>query len=103
MGKVYVLVDYNCCDTYKIGVTKRNIQTRLKELNQNPGSCVKLKFLSPEAENYLEIEKKLHKTFKSYNTTIGENKSLSEWFYLESEQLAQLQLILKYEFGSTFN
>lgn len=102
MGKVYVLTDYNSYDTYKIGVTKRGIQLRLKELNQNPGSCIKLKFLSDEVDNYLAIEKKLHKTFKNYQSFSGESLSLREWFHLEAEQLAQLQLVLRYEFGRTF-
>lgn len=103
MGKLYVLVDYNSYNTYKIGVTKRDIQVRLKELNQSPGACIKLKFLSDNAENYCEIEKKLHLFFKNEKTTCGENNSLREWFYLPNEKLELLRLVLLYEFGRTFS
>jgi hypothetical protein len=97
---LYVLVDYNSFDTYKIGVTKRDINIRLKELNQNPGSCIKLKYLSDSTEDYLKIEKKLHKYFKNSQTFSGENLSLREWFYMPD--LRPLNDILIYEFGRGF-
>lgn len=100
-GFLYVLVDYNCIDTYKLGVTKRPIQQRLKEINQNPGSCIKLKYLSPPVLNYKLIEKKLHCYFKNKQTFIGENLGLREWFFLED--LTELNQILKYEFGTGFD
>ena len=97
-GYVYVLVDYNLIDTYKIGITTRNIQKRLKELNQSPGSAVKLLFLSPLTGRYKVIEKQLHRVFKNCNTYSGLNSSLSEWFLLPEFRLQELDLILRYEF-----
>lgn len=100
-GYVYVLVDYNLIDTYKIGITTRNIQKRLKELNQSPGSAVKLLFLSPLTDRYKVIEKQLHHVFKNCNTYSGLNSSLSEWFLLPEFRLKELDLILRYEFKAS--
>ena len=101
-GFVYCLVCYNSLDTYKIGITTRPIQQRLKEINQNPGSCVKLKYLSPLTEDYRKIKKRIHTFFKASQTFTGENPSLTEWLYLPEDKLKLLQNILLYEFGSTF-
>jgi hypothetical protein len=100
-GYLYVLTDYNSISTYKIGVTIRPIDLRVSEINQSPGSCVRLKYLSPPRHDYRAIERKLHKYFKNNQTKSGENKSLSEWFYFED--LTDLKKILLYEFGTTFS
>lgn len=98
LGFVYVLKDWNLTDTYKIGLTTQPIQKRIKQLNQSPGSAVKLEYLSPKTDRYKAVEKKLHKLFKYSNTFTGLNQSLSEWFYLPPEQYKILQLVLLYEF-----
>ena len=100
-GYCYVLVDYNCIDTYKIGITKRPIELRVNEINQSPGSCIRLKYLSPPRTDYKVIERKLHKYFQNNKTSLGENKSLSEWFFIPD--LTDLKMILLYEFGTTFS
>lgn len=98
-GSVYILADYNAVDLYKIGVSCRNIQDRLAELNQSPGSAVKLLFLSPPVDNYKAVEKKVHTFFKQHRTRTGENKSLREWFILRPRELDKLLTILSYEFS----
>lgn len=97
-GYLYILKDWNLENTYKIGVTKRRVQQRIKELNQCPGATVKLDYLSPLSERYRIVEKKLHKLFKSQNTFTGENPALREWFVLSEDQYKALRLVLKYEF-----
>jgi hypothetical protein len=99
IGFVYVLKDWSLVDTYKIGITTRKIQQRLKEINQCLSSAVKLEYLSPATERYKLVEKKLHRLFKSSNTFTGLNASLSEWFYLPPEQYKILRLVLSYEFA----
>jgi Meiotically up-regulated gene 113 len=100
MAKLYILTDYNCYDTYKIGITSRDIQIRVQELNQSPGAAVKLKFLSPEIElaQAKTLEKRLHKFFATSRTTHGENHTLKEWFHLPDEKLSSLFFILDWEF-----
>jgi hypothetical protein len=100
-GHIYILADYNLLDTYKIGYTERDIQERLKELNQSPGAAVKLLYLSPAVTGFKTIEKKLHKFFGRYKTYHGENLALREWFLLEPPVLCTLANILEYEFPGT--
>jgi hypothetical protein len=94
-GALYILVDYNLCNVYKIGVTSRLISERLAELNQSPGSAVKLYWLSPQCTNYRAVEKKVHKALSKYNTRTGENKKLREWFCMPPEFFSQLIWALK--------
>lgn len=97
-GYVYLLKDWNLINTYKIGITTRSVQIRIKELNQCPGSAVKLEYLSPISDRYKLVEKKLHKIFKNQNTYTGENLSLKEWFVLSEANYQLLKVLLKYEF-----
>jgi T5orf172 domain len=97
-GYLYVLKDWNLTDTYKIGITTRAIQKRIKELNQSPGSAVKLEYLSTVSDRYKIVEKKLHKIFENQNTYSGQNLSLSEWFVLSEVNYQLLKALLKYEF-----
>jgi hypothetical protein len=97
-GHVYVLKDYNIPNTYKIGITTRSIQQRIKELNQSPGCAVKLEYLSPLTSRYKLIESKLHKVFKNQNTYSGQNLSLTEWFILPGDKYQLLRQLLEYEF-----
>jgi hypothetical protein len=97
-GFVYVLCDYNLLETYKIGITNRNPQTRLAELNQSPGSAVKLIYLSPATDRYKSVERRLHTFFKSQQTFTGENRTLREWFVLSPDKFQLLKELLKYEF-----
>jgi T5orf172 domain len=94
-GALYVLIDYNLCDTYKIGVTSRLVSARIAELNQSPGSAVKLYWLSPQCTNYKAVEKKVHKALSKYNTRTGENKALREWFCMPPEVFSSLVWALK--------
>lgn len=95
---LYILKDWNLTDTYKIGITARSIQLRIKELNQSPGSAVKLEYLSPLTDRYRIVEKKLHRVFRNQNTYSGGNLSLKEWFVLSEVNYQLLRTLLKYEF-----
>lgn len=98
LGYVYILRDYGLINTYKLGITTRNIQIRIKELNQSPSAAVKLEYLSPATSRYKLVEKKLHIFFKNQNTKTGENRSLREWFVLTDTEYELLKALLKYEF-----
>ncbi len=86
MGYVYLLmtVDDLGNETYKIGVTKRNIETRICELQT--GNSRKLTLLkSYESDNYLKVEGWLHK--KYHTKTEAEN----EWRSLTNEEIMSFQ------------
>ena len=82
MGFVYLLlaVDINGLETYKIGVTKRNINKRISELQT--GNPYKISLLhSYESQNYLKVEKWLHR--KYFIKTDAKN----EWRTLTNEEI----------------
>lgn len=73
MGFVYLIEDINN-NTYKIGVTKNDPQTRLKKL-QTGNSCeLKIKYLY-QCEYPYRLESMLHNHYKEY-------QEINEWFGL---------------------
>ena len=81
MGYVYLLLQYDSDnhETYKIGITKRDINKRISELQTgNPNKITLIK--SYESDNYLKIESWLHKKFKPKNEK-------GEWFNLSDDDV----------------
>lgn len=83
MGYVYLLVSGNDIgdETFKIGVTKRLVKNRIKELKTGSSNEIDLIY-SYESENYLKIEKYFHRKYK-YNKTVSNN----EWFNLTNDEV----------------
>ena len=77
MAYVYLLCDSGQDNTFKIGVTRGNIEKRIKKLQTGNGEEIFL-------VNYYEtdypflIEKMMHQKHCS-------DKKMNEWFYLDSE------------------
>jgi hypothetical protein len=83
MGYVYLLleIDRNSNETYKIGVTKKDPNLRLKQLQTgNPNELRVLRFY--ESDNYLKVEKWLHRKY-GYLKTVANN----EWRMLDTEHV----------------
>ena len=83
MGSVYLLleVDKNGGEYFKIGITKRNIDSRISELQTgNPNKISLLK--SYDSKNYKQIEKWLHTTY-----TNQKSETDNEWFSLDDDQV----------------
>ena len=83
MGYVYLLlqVESNGTETFKIGVTKKDINTRISSLQTgNPNKISLLKFY--ESDNYKKIERLLHKKYFSNRTETN-----NEWFILTNEDV----------------
>ena len=81
-GIVYLLlcVDNNGNETYKIGVTKRDVNERIKELSTgNPNKLSVLK--SYQSPNYLKVEQWLHRKY-SIKTEAG-----NEFRHLTNEEV----------------
>lgn len=75
MGFVYLIKDvYN--NTYKIGVTKGDPQTRLKKLQTGNSCKLEIKYLY-ECEYPYRLESMLHNHYKEY-------QEMNEWFRLEN-------------------
>jgi hypothetical protein len=82
-GFVYLLLetDENGNEKYKIGVTKRNIEKRIRELQT--GNSNKISVINHyESKNYKKVEKWLHGRYLS-KKTLAQN----EWFNLTSEDV----------------
>lgn len=79
-GFVYLICD-NKNEVFKIGVTKKTIEKRIKELQT--GNCTEL-FISRyhESDYPYTIETMLHNHFKVDNI-------LNEWFELTSEEVSK--------------
>ena len=79
MGYVYLIlsVDINGNEYYKIGVTKNTPEKRLKQLST--GNQSKLQLInSYESENYLKIEKWLHRKYPQKTEAENEWRSLDD-------------------------
>jgi len=83
MNCVYLLlmIDDNGNEFHKIGVTKRDINKRIAELQTGNSNKINLLRLY-ESKNYLKIEKWLH---RKYSTSKTEAKN--EWRNLTDEQV----------------
>ena len=77
MGVVYLLCELSDNERFKIGVTKRDVDKRIKELSTGNSSEIHLvnKF---ESEHYKKVESSLHRKFHNYKT----NEGGTEWFDL---------------------
>lgn len=88
-GYVYVLGDFTKTNIYKIGVTRGNVEKRIKKLQTgNSGEiflCVKYWTKYP-----FFIERRLHHKF-------SENRIMNEWFMLETEDVNQIKSIIQKE------
>lgn len=73
MGYVYLIEDIDS-RTYKIGVTKRDPQTRLKKLQTGNSCKLEIKYLY-ECEYPYRLESMLHNHYKEY-------QEINEWFGL---------------------
>lgn len=84
MGNVYLLMSTDSDgekELFKIGVTKSQIEKRIKSLSTgNPNKITLLK--SYYSKNYKEIEKWLHSRY-----SLNKTESKNEWFYLTNEQV----------------
>ena len=79
MGSVYLLGDSEKEGVYKIGVTRGDIQKRIKKLQT--GNCGEIYLVSHyETEHPFLMEKMLH------NKYLGD-KVLNEWFALNIEEI----------------
>ena len=77
MGYVY-LIKSSVTDKFKIGITKQNINKRLKSLQTGNSEKLELIYYY-ESDFYTKIEKTLHNQF-SHNRLEG------EWFNLSFEE-----------------
>lgn len=78
-GTVYLIEDiFN--ETYKIGVTRRKAETRLKQLQTGNSNPLKL-LAAYETEYPFRMESLLHNRFKLQQAN-------SEWFYLSKEDIS---------------
>ena len=98
-SKLYVLYDASTPGLYKIGITTRDINTRLKELNAGVNSKIRLLWLSPEVYNARDLEKDFHTYFEDKRVKSEDNPSLREWFRLEDSDLAVMESVLKFKYA----
>lgn len=90
MVKGYVYLIRNSHFEYKIGMTKQNVNKRLKQLQTGNSEDLELvKYLM--VENYKKVEKSLHNHFS--------NKRLNrEWFNLSKKDIENFEkCVLNYE------
>ena len=82
MGYVYLLlqIDFDGNESYKIGVTKRDVNIRVSELQTGNPNKINLhrKYESP---NYLKVEKWLHRKYQT------KTEAKNEWRTLTNEQV----------------
>jgi len=79
MGYVYLFleVDNEGNETYKIGITKNDPNKRIKQLQTgNPRKISLIKFY--QSENYLKVESWLHKKYSIKTEAENEWRSLSD-------------------------
>lgn len=87
VGKVYLVKSKN---HYKIGVTKKSIDSRIKQLQT--GSPYKIYLIKKwELNEIYELERKMHKEFKV-------NNSIGEWFLFKEDKLDEVISIIDREY-----
>ena len=75
---VYLIED-NCNEVYKIGVTRRNVYTRLKQLQTgNPNELKLIDFF--ETDYPFRLESLLHNKYKL-------QQAFNEWYYISKEDI----------------
>lgn len=84
MGYIYLLleVDKDGNERHKIGITKRKVITRLKQLQTGNSNVISV-LNQFQTSNYKHVEKWLHRKY-SQQKTEAEN----EWFTLTNEQVS---------------
>jgi len=88
MGYVYLLSTVTpdgMTERFKIGVTKRKIETRIRELqtgNSEPITLLK----SYQSENYVKVENLLHKKYLGSKANAN-----NEWFKLEDKYVMSFE------------
>jgi hypothetical protein len=87
MGYVYLILETDKYgeERYKIGMTKRDPQKRVKELSTGNSNVVTL-LHDFKSIYYKNIEKMLHVKFKGQKTEAN-----NEWFVLEDEQVLKFK------------
>lgn len=82
-GLVYLIVeaDQNGQEKYKIGITKKDPEERLKKLKTGNSNSLYV-INTYRSENYRRIEKWLHRRYKHQKTL-----SNNEFFYLKDSQV----------------
>jgi len=78
MGLVYLIEDVNN-NTFKIGVTKQKIETRLKKLQTGNSTELRVKYLY-ECKYPFRLESMLHMYYSEY-------VELNEWFGLPKDKI----------------
>jgi hypothetical protein len=83
MGYVYLLfcVNKDGSEGYKIGITKNDPNKRVKQLQTGNESKIQL-LKHYKSENYLKVEKWMHRKYNAYKT-----EAKNEWFSLEAEHV----------------
>lgn len=83
MGVVYLICDSSKDNVYKIGVTRGDIEKRIKKLQTgNSGEIFLIK--SYESKYPFYIEKQLHKKYQN-------KKLINEWFELEMNDVINFE------------
>lgn len=82
MGYVYLLlqVDFEGNESYKIGITKRDINIRISELQTGNPNKISL-HRKYESKNYLKVERWLHRKYQT------KTEAKNEWRTLTDEQV----------------
>jgi len=79
MGTVYLLAEFTNNSRFKIGITKNDVNKRIRELSTGNSNEIIL-INKYESENYRKIEGMLHRKFFM-------NRAKGEWFDLTHEQV----------------
>lgn len=82
MGYVYLLLqlDFEGNESYKIGVTKRDVNIRISELQTGNPNKISL-HRKYESKNYLKVERWLHRKYQT------KTEAKNEWRTLTDEQV----------------
>jgi hypothetical protein len=82
MGYVYLLlmVDNSGNESHKIGITKRDVNIRISELQTGNPNKISL-HRKYESKNYLKVERWLHRKYQ------GKTEAKNEWRILTDEQV----------------
>lgn len=87
MGYVYLLGDWEKDGAYKIGVTRGDVEKRIKKLQT--GNCGKIYLVSTyETNNPFLMESMLHSRYAG-------RKILNEWFELTADEVIEFQKTCK--------
>lgn len=78
-GNVYLLKIISDDKYYKIGITKNNVISRVKQLQTGNSETIEIES-EYRTDNYLKVEKMLHNKFDTRNIR-------GEWFQLKQEHV----------------